>query len=95
MRGGDPGSRSPHGSREGLGLNMSNVVPFPTSRRIMAKAIPREEFEQLAELALDVVQRIVTLLDEEEDTAAPKPICNVRVSLLSGDQNAGGGEDGW
>ncbi|GJE49985.1 hypothetical protein GOFOIKOB_3026 [Methylobacterium tardum] len=44
---------------------MSNVVPFPTNRRIAAKAIPREEFEQLAELALDVVQRIVTLLDDQ------------------------------
>ena len=65
MRGGDPGSRSPHGSREGLGLIMSNVVPFPTGRRVMAKAIPREEFEQLAELALDVVERIVALLDDQ------------------------------
>ena len=63
MRGGDPGSRSPHGSREGLGLIMSNVVPFPTSRRVMAKAIPREEFEQLV---LDVVERIVALLDDQD-----------------------------
>ncbi|MCJ2140253.1 hypothetical protein [Methylobacterium sp. E-066] len=45
---------------------MSNVVPFPTSRRVMAKAIPREEFEQLAELALDVVERIVALLDDRD-----------------------------
>jgi hypothetical protein len=66
MRGGDPGSRSPYGSREGLGLTMSNVVPFPTSRRVKVKAIPREEFEQLAELALDVVERIVALLDDRD-----------------------------
>ena len=49
---------------------MSNVVPFPTSRRVMAKAIPREEFEQLAELALDVVERIVALLDDRNEEAA-------------------------
>ncbi|MCJ2095511.1 hypothetical protein MKK67_23860 [Methylobacterium sp. J-072] len=46
---------------------MSNVVLFPTSRRVTAKAIPREEFEQLAELALDVVERIVALLDQHDD----------------------------
>ena len=49
---------------------MSNVVPFPTSRRVMAKAIPREEFEQLAELALDVVERIVAMLDDRNEEAA-------------------------
>ena len=49
---------------------MSNVVPFPISRRVMAKAIPREEFEQLAELALDVVERIVALLDDRDEEAA-------------------------
>ncbi|MCJ2115181.1 hypothetical protein MKK65_00960 [Methylobacterium sp. J-001] len=49
---------------------MSNVVPFPTSRRVMAKAIPREEFEQLAELALDVVERIVALLDDRDGEPA-------------------------
>ena len=36
----------------------------------MAKAIPREEFEQLAELALDVVERIVALLDDRDGEAA-------------------------
>ncbi|WP_267428415.1 hypothetical protein [Methylobacterium sp. GC_Met_2] len=49
---------------------MSNVVPFPASRRVPAKAIPREEFEQLAELALDVVERIVALLDDRDEEAA-------------------------
>lgn len=70
MRGGDPKSRSPLRSGEGLGLIMSNIVPFPTSRRVQAKAIPREEFEQLAELALDVVERIVALLDDRDGDAA-------------------------
>ena len=45
---------------------MSNVVRFPASRRIPATTIPREEFERLAELALDVVDRIVALLDEQD-----------------------------
>jgi hypothetical protein len=51
---------------------MSNVVPFPTSRRVMAKAIPREEFEQLAELALDVVQRIVAILADQDGEATDR-----------------------
>jgi len=42
---------------------MTNVVRFPASRRIQATTIPREEFERLAELALDVVDRIVAILD--------------------------------
>lgn len=53
---------------------MSNVVPFPSSRRIAAKAIPREEFEQLAELALEVVDRIVSILDGE-DSAPDRERC--------------------
>ena len=50
---------------------MSNIVRFPASRRIevttsskQVTTIPREEFERLAELALDVVDRIVALLDD-------------------------------
>ncbi|GJD40080.1 hypothetical protein [Methylobacterium bullatum] len=45
---------------------MSNVVRFPASRRIQATTIPRAEFERLAELALDIVDRIVALLDEAD-----------------------------
>ena len=45
---------------------MTNVVRFPASRRIQATTIPREEFERLAELALDIVDRIVALLDEAD-----------------------------
>jgi hypothetical protein len=45
---------------------MSKVVPFPGIRKTGAKPIPREEFERLAELALDIVDRIVTILDDED-----------------------------
>ena len=44
---------------------MTNIVRFPASRRVPAATIPRQEFAALAELALDVVDRIVALLDEE------------------------------
>lgn len=46
---------------------MSKIVPFPTLGRQKLPAahpIPREEFERLAELALDIVDRIVSILDE-------------------------------
>ncbi|XYD12599.1 hypothetical protein R1A27_34515 (plasmid) [Methylobacterium sp. NMS12] len=46
---------------------MSKIVPFPTHGRQKlpnAHPIPREEFERLAELALDIVDRIVSILDE-------------------------------
>lgn len=46
---------------------MSKIVPFPTHGRQKPPAahpIPREEFERLAELALDIVDRIVAILDE-------------------------------
>ncbi|KQO45472.1 hypothetical protein [Methylobacterium sp. Leaf85] len=45
---------------------MTNVVRFPASRRIQATTIPRQEFERLAELVLDIVDRIVALLDEAD-----------------------------
>ena len=46
---------------------MSSVVRFPISRKSPAvQPIPREEFERLAELALDIVDRIVALLDAED-----------------------------
>lgn len=44
---------------------MTNVVRFPASRRVPTATIPREEFGRLAELALDVVDRIVAILDDE------------------------------
>jgi hypothetical protein len=43
---------------------MTNVIRFPASGRIKAATIPREEFQRLADLALDVVDRIVAILDE-------------------------------
>lgn len=46
---------------------MSKIVPFPTARKSpAAQPIPCEEFERLAELALDIVDRIVALLDTED-----------------------------
>lgn len=45
---------------------MSNVFRFPGHRRIPSTTIPRAEFERLAELALDVVDQIVALLDEAD-----------------------------
>lgn len=42
---------------------MTNIVRFPGSVRPMPSAtIPREEFERLAELPLDIVNRIVAIL---------------------------------
>ncbi|WP_082513221.1 hypothetical protein [Methylobacterium sp. Leaf125] len=54
---------------------MSNVFQFPPSRQAPARQIPREEFERLAELALDVVDRIVAMLDE--------PGCNAGAEVES------------
>ena len=61
---------------------MSNVVLFPASRRVTAKTIPREEFEQLAELALNVVERIVALLDDQ-DSEAGSPVDDQSCTLSS------------
>lgn len=48
---------------------MSNVVRFPTSGRLQAATIPREEFQRLADLALDVVDQIVAILDAADGDA--------------------------
>lgn len=46
---------------------MSKIVPFPVGKTpATAQPIPREEFERLAELALDIVDRIVSILDSED-----------------------------
>ncbi|KQT55038.1 hypothetical protein ASG52_25275 [Methylobacterium sp. Leaf456] len=45
---------------------MAEIIRFPTSRRIPATAIPRERFEELAQLSLDLVDQIVALLAECE-----------------------------
>ncbi|MGU3537737.1 hypothetical protein [Methylobacterium sp. A54F] len=45
---------------------MTNVIRFPAGGRVPAATTPREEFERLAELALDVVDRIVALLDQAD-----------------------------
>ena len=44
---------------------MSKIVAFPgRPSPPAAKPIPREEFERLAELTLDIVDRIVAILDD-------------------------------
>lgn len=48
---------------------MSTVVRFPGGKKAAAAPIPREEFERLAEMALDIVDRIVALLDAEDGDA--------------------------
>lgn len=45
---------------------MAEIIRFPNGGRVPATAIPRAEFERLAELALDVVDRIILLLDAPE-----------------------------
>lgn len=45
---------------------MAEIIRFPNSGRIPAASIPRAEFERLAELALDVVDQIVALLEDAE-----------------------------
>lgn len=46
---------------------MSKILTFPTARKSpAAQPIPREEFERLAELALDIVDRIVSILDDKD-----------------------------
>lgn len=44
---------------------MSKIVPFPAHRKLPAASpIPHKESERLAELALDIVDRIVAIMDE-------------------------------
>lgn len=45
---------------------MAEIIRFPSGGRVPATTIPRAEFERLAELALDVVDRIILLLDDSE-----------------------------
>ena len=46
---------------------MSKILTFPTARKLpTAQPIPREEFERLAGLALDIVDRIVAILDDQD-----------------------------
>ena len=45
---------------------MAEIIRFPSGGRVPATTIPRAEFERLAELALDVVDRIISLLDEAD-----------------------------
>jgi hypothetical protein len=52
-----------------MGLTMSNVVLFPGHRAVPSSSISRQEFEKLADLALDIVERVICLLDEADENA--------------------------
>lgn len=61
---------------------MSNVVMFPgRGHAPAAKPILREEFERLAELALDIVDRIVALLDAKDGDVDGEPEPDAEPSL--------------
>ncbi|MCJ2035774.1 hypothetical protein [Methylobacterium sp. J-068] len=60
---------------------MSNIIRFPASGRIQAETIPREEFQRLADLALDVVDRIVAILDAVDGDPDLEPDADAEPSL--------------
>ena len=61
---------------------MSNVVRFPGGRNMpAAHPIPRAEFERLAELALDIVDRIVAILDDVDGDPDAEPDADGEPSL--------------
>lgn len=60
---------------------MTNLVRFPGGSRIPAATIPRAEFERLAELALDVVDQIVALLNDADGDADHEDDGNEEPSL--------------
>ena len=69
---------------------MSNVIRFPAGRRggllgppPTATRIPREQFAALAELALDVVDRIVALLDAADGDPDLEPDADGEPSLAA------------
>ena len=66
-----------------MGLIMSNIVRFPASRRLQATTIPREEFQRLADLALDVVDQIVAILDAADGDADFEPDADAEPSLAA------------
>jgi hypothetical protein len=83
---------------------MSKIVAFPGRPSLpAAKPIPREEFERLAELALDIVDRIVAILNEgdgdpdrenggeaEPNLGAPEGYASQIVWLRGGDRDLEG-----
>lgn len=60
---------------------MTNIIRFPASGRIQAETIPREEFRRLADLALDVVDRIVAILDAADGDLDFEPDTDAEPSL--------------
>ncbi len=72
---------------------MSNVVRFPTSRRVPAAPIPRAQFAALAEMALDLVDEIVRHLNDADGDPGLEPDADGEPSLAA----PAGGESqiGW
>ncbi|MBY0295641.1 MAG: hypothetical protein K2X71_06325 [Methylobacterium sp.] len=69
---------------------MSNVIRFPADQRaghhgssLLSTPIPREQFAALAELALDVVDRIVALLDAADGDPDLEPDADGEPSLAA------------
>ncbi|MCJ2044741.1 hypothetical protein MKK58_09400 [Methylobacterium sp. J-078] len=60
---------------------MTNIIRFPASGWLQATTIPREEFERLADLALDVVDRIVAILDAADGDPDMEPDADAEPSL--------------
>ena len=63
-----------------------NVFQFPKKQQAPARPIPREEFERLAELALDVVDRIVAMLNEPSCHAGYEQASRI-IAFRPDDQN--------
>ncbi|TNC10707.1 hypothetical protein FF100_21335 [Methylobacterium terricola] len=63
---------------------MTNVIPFPRAvAGIPATQIPRVEFERLADLALDIVDHIILLLDEADGDPDSEPDADREPSLAA------------
>lgn len=60
------------------------IIQFPQRHQAPPRHIPREEFERLAELALDVVDRIVAMLDEPDEQPQSAAAYESRVVSLKG-----------
>jgi hypothetical protein len=75
---------------------MSNIIRFPAGRPVPAERIPREQFQPLAGLALDVVDQILVLLDQadhdgERSLAAPIGALSQIVWCAGADRDLEGG----
>jgi hypothetical protein len=63
------------------GADDEQRLSLPTARRLQATAILREEFQRLVDLALDVVDRIVSILDAADGDADFEPDADAEPSF--------------